>query len=124
MRIEGDKAEIAVMIPEITGPVQLFSANRQVEKTVQINATTTRRIIVETYKDYYIGSRHRVELITEGNYKAMIHKYLKETPEVLERLGKRGFRYENLPFMILFHNKKLTKGSPLTKADVKNWGTI
>ena len=37
MRIEGNKQEIAVMIPEIAGPVQLFSANRQIEKIVRMN---------------------------------------------------------------------------------------
>ncbi|MEM6319901.1 MAG: hypothetical protein AAF960_19675 [Bacteroidota bacterium] len=66
----------------------------------------------------------RSELITPANFRKLAKKYFADTPELSKRIGKRGFRYENLPFMILYHNKSIKKGNPLTIADVKQWNLI
>lgn len=121
---EGKKKEVAVMLTEIDGPVQLFSLSNQIEEIVHINGLVSRKVVMGMNKEYYIGQNRQVELITEKNFKSILKKYLVSSPEIHDRLGKRGFRFENLPFMILFHNKRVTKGVPLTRNDVKNWSTI
>ncbi|MEM1220511.1 MAG: hypothetical protein AAGH79_16435, partial [Bacteroidota bacterium] len=40
-----------------------------------------------------------------GNYKKCIRRYLPEAQDLHRRLGKRGFRYKNVPQMIRFYNR-------------------
>ena len=75
-------------------------------------------LILHPYKHFYIGTGKDVELITASNYKQLVKKYFKDSPELVNRLGKRGFRFKNVPSMILYHNKKMANGSLLTKEDI------
>ena len=122
--IDANEGHTIFMLPEINGPVQLFSIARQIKEIIPVNGVSFQKVVMNVRRDYYIGHDNEVELITGSNFKKLTKKYFKSSPEILERIGKRGFRFENLPFMILFHNKKITKGVPLTKKDVKNWNII
>ena len=52
---------------------------------------------------YFIGGKE-VEQITQMNYRQLVEKYLKDSPELYRRLGRFGFRYENVPSMVLYYN--------------------
>lgn len=69
---------------------------------VYTTSTQTERV---TVRRYYLGNSREVEEITQENYKAMIKKYLPNAPELHKRLGKFGFRFENVRYMVQFYNK-------------------
>lgn len=54
---------------------------------------------------YFLGTEDRLELITATNYKELIKKYLPNAVELHKRLGKKGFRFENVRYMISYYNK-------------------
>lgn len=54
---------------------------------------------------YFIGTENALEEITSYNYKELIRKYLPNAPDLHKRLGKKGFRFENIRYMIRFYNK-------------------
>lgn len=60
--------------------------------------------VYETKYRYFIGGEEIVA-IDGGNYKTLIHKYLKNAPELYSRLGRRGFRFKNLPSMLMYYNR-------------------
>ena len=115
-----------LMRQEIDGPIQLYSKVIDVYETVVIGANNVRQVKTGVIKEYYIGtnSAGEVEMILPANFKKVAKKYFADTPELGKRIGKRGFRYENLPFMILYHNKLVDKGKTLTAADVRDWDLL
>lgn len=115
-----------LMIQEIDGVIQLYSTVKEVYETVVVNEDHIRQVKTGIIKEYYIGnnSTEVVEMIIPGNFKKVAKKYFSNTPELAKRIGKRGFRYENLPFMILYHNKLLSSGETLTATDVKQWNLL
>ena len=54
---------------------------------------------------YYIGAGQQIEEIDSYNYKELIRKYMPNAPELHKRLGKLGFRFENVQYMVQFYNK-------------------
>lgn len=61
--------------------------------------------VYETKYCYFIGNDEGIEAIYSGNYKELIPQYLKNAPELYSRLGRNGFRFENLPSMIIYYNR-------------------
>ncbi|MCB9050515.1 MAG: hypothetical protein H6556_13895 [Lewinellaceae bacterium] len=59
----------------------------------------------ETKYHYFIGNSEGIEAIDGGNYKELIPQYLKNALELHSRLGRSGFRFKNLPSMILYYNR-------------------
>lgn len=59
----------------------------------------------ETKYRYFIGNSEGIEAIDGGNYKKLIPQYLKDAPELYSRLGRKGFRFKNLPTMIIYYNR-------------------
>ncbi len=57
-----------------------------------------------SYFRYWV-SAEKVVQITGNNYKTIIRKLLPEAKELHEKLGKLGFRFENVPSMILYYNR-------------------
>ncbi|MEM6964715.1 MAG: hypothetical protein AAF573_08130, partial [Bacteroidota bacterium] len=69
---------------------------------VNNNSINTREI---AYENYYLEIDNQLLLVHSGNYKKVIKKYLPNAPELHKRLGKVGFRFDNLLYMIEFYNK-------------------
>jgi len=111
---------------EIDGSIQLFSKVIETYELIESNENSFNEVKTGVIKEYYIGMKQEeeVELIIAANFKKLAKKYFVDTPELAKRIGKRGFRYENLPFMILYHNKLIDSGGALTVADVKQWDLL
>ncbi len=118
--------EPTLLLLELDGPIQLFSKVTDTYEIVEVNENSFREIKTGVVKEYYIGNDRGevVEFVIPANFKKVARKYFADTPELAKRIGKRGFRYENLPFMILYHNKLVGKGETLTAADVKQWNLL
>lgn len=58
-----------------------------------------------TVERYFIGTEGALEEVTPTNYKMLIKKYLPHAPELHKRLGKHGFRFDNVRYMIQYYNK-------------------
>ncbi|MFK7983113.1 MAG: hypothetical protein AB8G86_24250 [Saprospiraceae bacterium] len=117
--------EIAMNL-EINGAVKLYSVIKEEGSLLDIEAATVPTTnkanfinwVLNPNKDFYIGFGDNVEAITPGNFKKLVKKYFSDAPELTQRIGKRGFRYKNLPSMILYYNKIVNKGEVLTKGDL------
>lgn len=88
--------------PIIAGEISLYREGYVEESLEQIgiNWYTTENKIA--YR-YWIGK----DLLTEvnsTNYRALVKKYLPEASKLHKKLGKYGFRFENLPSMVLYYN--------------------
>ena len=53
---------------------------------------------------YFIG-KEEIESIGPLNYRELIKKYMSDASELHRKLGRKGFRYENIPSMILYYNR-------------------
>lgn len=109
---------------EINGTIKLYSVlkSNADEKTEILQVTSDVDFInwvLNPDKDFYIGSNDKeAEIITPSNFKRLAKEYFAAIPELADNVGKRGFRYKNLPSMILFYNKMMTKEEGLTKEDI------
>ena len=123
MKKEKSSKKIKLLLLEIDGPIQLFSKVVDTYEWVEVNVNNFREVKTGVVKQYYMGTNQQeeVEYVINANFKKVAKKYFKDTPELAKKIGKRGFRYENLPFMILYHNKLVNKEGALTTADVKQW---
>ena len=116
-----DKAPAEVsMNLEIDGTIKLYSTLKEdiyeeTEETAPIKDEGFINWVLNPDKDFYIGFGEEVEAITPTNFKRLAKKYFSSSPELAKRIGKRGFRYKNLPSMIIFFNK-----GGLTKDDIKD----
>lgn len=120
-KIENKKKIVVPMVLEIDGDIKMYSMQTSETEIVQINEAVIREVIIENQKEYYLGHGLEAEIVTVGNFKKVAKRYFSDTPDLVKRIGKRGFRYENLPSMVLYHNKLKSKGRPLTKMDIKHW---
>lgn len=86
------------------GSVNFFESTHFENHLVSVHPTSlqTERV---TINRYFLGNAQEVEEVTTDNYKAMIKKYLPNAPELHKRLGKFGFRFENVRYMVQFYNK-------------------
>ncbi len=53
---------------------------------------------------YWIGSAVVTE-VNSANYKSAVRMYMPEAKDLHKRLGKAGFRFENLPSMVIYYNR-------------------
>ena len=54
---------------------------------------------------YFLECEKEVKEVTANNYKEIVKKYLPNAPDLHERLGKKGFRFENIYYMVRFYNQ-------------------
>ena len=54
---------------------------------------------------YFLECEKEVKEVTVKNYKEIVKKYLPNAPDLHERLGKKGFRFENIYYMVRFYNQ-------------------
>lgn len=124
--IANEKTVEIAMHLEIDGAVKLYSVLKEEATLIDAEAEvvpTTNKVnfinwVLHPNKDFYIGFGDNVEAITPGNFKKLVKKYFVNAPELTQRIGKRGFRYKNLPSMILYYNKVVNKEEALTKKDL------
>lgn len=112
------------MTMEINGAIKLYSILKEdielidTEVIPEINKENTNNWNVAYNRDYFIGySDTNVEAITPSNFKRIAKKYFANIPELAASIGKQGFRYKNLPTIILYYNKQIIEGKTLTKED-------
>ena len=109
---------------EIDGTIQLYSVLKEeielidTELISDVHKKEAINWSLAYNRDYFIGySDTKVEAITPSNFKRIAKKYFADLPELAANIGKKGFRYKNLPTIILYYNKRITKGEALTKKD-------
>ena len=121
LKVEGEEKKMAYMYQTVDGPIQLFF---EIDEVVEyqrdgINgffAVGTRKV---NYLYIGTGTGNEVERISPGNFRRLVRKYLPDATDLHKRIGKRGFRFENLPSMILYYNKHISENpTPLTKQEV------
>ncbi|MFK7937232.1 MAG: hypothetical protein AB8G22_27200 [Saprospiraceae bacterium] len=112
------------MTLEVDGAVKLYSISKEDIELIDTEfiQETDERVInnwqLATNKDYFISYESgKIEAISPKNFKRITKKYFADLPALATSIGKRGFRYKNLPTMILFYNKQMQEGKALTKAD-------
>ena len=59
----------------------------------------------EFAKRFFVLIKGEFISLKPGNYKKFIRHYLPEARDLHRKLGKRGFRYKNVPQMIQFYNQ-------------------
>lgn len=119
MKKEGNKKEVAVMYSVVDGSVKLFYEPTEVTEFTRTGEYDFTAIATQEIDIFYIGTNEEVEQINAGNYKRLIKKHLPNALELHKRLGKRGFRFENVPSMVLYYNKRVIGNKvPLSKTDI------
>ena len=119
LKVIGNEKEAVYMYQAVDGPIELFFESTEVTEYGRNSENGFFAVATKRVNLFYIGTGKEVERINPGNYKRLIQKYLPNAPELHKRIGKRGFRFENLPSMVLYYNKHKTDNpTPLTKKEV------
>jgi hypothetical protein len=121
--IESQTSIDVSMSLEIEGTIKLYSTLKEdiyeeTEKSTSIKDEKFIKWVLNPDKDFYIGNDDETDAITPSNFRRLAKKYFSDSPELVARIGKRGFRYKNLPAMIIYHNKMTAKEGGLTKTDI------
>ena len=100
--VVGGQAVIAMKV--LDGGIPLYECTIVEE---QIEASNPFAVAIEQVKvkRFFVGVQEGLVPITPKNYKKVIKQHLPEAPELHQKLGRRGFRYENIPQMIEFYNR-------------------
>lgn len=87
----------------VKGPLNLFVHSYLRPETID---TGLRVVAAGTVKEqrFFLGLNGKVVEITSSNYKKMIKRYMPNAKHLHKRLGKVGFRFQNLSSMIEFYN--------------------
>jgi len=109
---------------EINGAIKLYSILKEdielidTEVIAEIVKENANNWSLAYNRDYFIGySDTTLELVTPRNFKRIAKKYFANIPELAASIGKRGFKYKNLPTIILYYNKQIVEGRALIKED-------
>lgn len=94
--IDGEMVDVQ---PMITGEIGLYRRAFQRKNIDHMGEVTEI-----TWYRFYIGS-DKIEEITPKNYRVLIKKHLKDAPELHRKLGRFGFRFVNVPSMIMYYNR-------------------
>ncbi len=97
---QGDVKWVELLVP---GHIKLY---REAVSADNFVAVDNRTVITQdqiAYR-YWIGT-DRIEPIDRLNYRPLIKSYMPEAKTLHKRLGKYGFRFENLPSMIVYYNQ-------------------
>ncbi len=120
LKKEGSSKKIAVMYPAVEGPINLFYESTEVIEYKRISGQGFVPVTIRNVDVYYIGVGREVEQVNAGNYKRLVKKYLPDATDLHQRLGKRGFRFENIPSMVLYYNKRGDdKVAPMTRKEIR-----
>lgn len=96
----------------VKGHVNLYVSHTFIEKKVTGPFYRKKKSVY--VKRYFLKIEHLVELLSPYNYKRMLKKHLPNAPDLHRRLGRLGFRYENLPSIVRYYNEfRLDEADPL-----------
>lgn len=87
----------------VKGPVNLFVYSYVRPETIDTGLRVVSAGTVEEYR-YFLGVNGEVVEINSSNYKKMIKRYLPNAKHLHKRLGKVGFRFQNISSMVEFYN--------------------
>lgn len=87
----------------VKGPLNLFVYAYFRPETIDTGLRVVPAGTVEE-KRFFLGVNGEVIEITSSNYKKMIKRHLPNAKHLHKRLGKVGFRFQNLSSMIQFYN--------------------
>ena len=104
----GGQSVIAMKV--LDGGIPLYECTIVEE---QIEAANPFAVAIEQVKvkRFFVGVAEGLVSITPKNYNKVIKQHLPDAPELHQKLGRRGFRYENIPQMIEFYNRFRWKNS-------------
>lgn len=86
----------------VKGHLDLFVSTQYEEK--RVTGPQYRKQKTAYVKRYFLKYDDVVEKITPYNYKKILRRHLPDAPELHQRLGRPGFRYENLSSIIRYYN--------------------
>jgi len=117
-KVIGEEKEMVFMNKVVDESISLYYETTPI---TEYSWTKKDGFIASTIKEievFYIGIGTKVEHINTGNFKRLLEKYLPNAQGLHKRIRKKGFKFENLPSIILFYNKqKNGESSPLTKKE-------
>ena len=87
----------------VKGPLNLFVYSYLRPETIDTGLREIPAGVVQEQR-FFLGVNGEVVEITSGNYKKMIKRHLPNAKYLHKRLGKVGFRYQNLSSMVEFYN--------------------
>lgn len=87
----------------VKGDMNLYVSNQYEEK--KVFGPKYRKQKTVYVKRYFLKFKDQIEKVTPYNYKKILKKCLPNAPELHRRLGKPGFRYENLPSIVRYYNE-------------------
>lgn len=114
-----DGEEIAVE-PLIIGEVGLY---RRAYNESQVHLEVIGPELRVVKHRYFIGG-DVIEEINFDNYRELIKKYLANAPELHRKLGRSGFRHENIPSMIVYYNRFKSEEPLAMKYDLRTTSTL
>lgn len=87
----------------VKGPLNLFVYSYERPETID---TGLRVVPAGTVREqrFFLGVNGEVIEITSGNYKKIIKRHLPNAKDLHKRLGKVGFRFQNISSMVEFYN--------------------
>lgn len=87
----------------VKGPLNLFVHSFLKQDFIETSSHTVGVGMVKAER-FFLSAGGDVVEITPVNYKKKIKKYLPNAPALHKRLGRAGFRFENLTSMVKFYN--------------------
>lgn len=118
-KLMADGEKIAVE-PLIIGEVSLY---RQAYDESQVHLEVIGPELRMVKYRYFIGG-DAIEEINLDNYRQLIKKYLANAPEIHQKLGRSGFRHENIPSMIVYYNRFKSEEPLAMKYDLRTTSTL
>lgn len=88
---------------KVKGPLNLYVHSFLKQDFIETGLRTVATGMVKAER-FFLGAEGDVVEITPANYKKKIKQYLPNAPALHKRLGRPGFRFENLSSMVKFYN--------------------
>jgi|GEM_PF-7127203 len=92
----------------VKGPLNLYVYTYMKAETIDTGLRTVAAGVSEA-KRFFLGVDSKIVEISPSNFKRAIKQYLPNAKYLHKRLGKVGFRFENLASMVKFYNNFRTK---------------
>ena len=87
----------------VKGPLNLYVYTYMKPETIDTGLRTVAAGVSEA-KRYFLGVDGKIVEVSPSNFKRAVKQYLPNAKYLHKRLGKVGFRFENLASMIKFYN--------------------
>lgn len=88
----------------ISGTINLYKVYFPEEKIVVVNGQVQVRRVYNKLR-YCLVIDSKTIVLTPYNYKKILKRHLPNAPELHRQLGKTGFQYKNMVYMIGYYNQ-------------------